>query len=400
MAAITWRSMAGNDLPDGTRLMGMAQQSMNGAFDGFNKVLKDREAVDTANNLAVRENQTQDALAKIQQFGSPAEYEAALKSGLVADLMSKGAGVDRTAIRNAADARLGTLQQREKVGLEMADATLSREARPAVAAALSDANITGKRDKIDALIAQYPSLANLPEVIQAGATGVRAFNTEQRAVTSEVRADQQFKDNLLTSAVQRDSSAASANTSRINAETAQENLLLSREKRAADVLANRAAAQMQGLKESGNSYADGGIYTGKPDQIEKLTKTMKDLGIGDDDGDRQKIIRRLGENLSMPMTTLGKDGKPVKAQVPLPFNTVMQAVAGASDQMSWGYGQGWANNVEDSLKKELSKTYVTAGPDGQPVTQSKYLDDLGAYEKTIRNRIEYPAASDGKKKVK
>jgi len=215
MAAITWRSMAGNDLPDGTRLMGMAQQSMNGAFDGFNKILKDREAVDTANNLAVRENQTQDALAKIQQFGSPAEYEAALKSGLVADLMSKGAGVDRVAIRNAADARLGTLQQRDKTGIEYQNLVTDNKEGP-ILSQLKSAIYNKDAATVARLKAENPGLRNMDTI------DALARNT-QNEDTVRTNADLLAKQNILSSenSMKNDNTRTANDTTRLTAAAAE-----------------------------------------------------------------------------------------------------------------------------------------------------------------------------------
>lgn len=128
---ITWQNINGPSLADAYRPLDGAEQSFRSAFSGLRDVLKESEAINTANWQNTKVNNTNAGLNTINQFATPEEYQAALKSGAIASLISaNGAQVDQQALRAAADQRLGVLQTRAKAAGEYQDYTTDRAQAP------------------------------------------------------------------------------------------------------------------------------------------------------------------------------------------------------------------------------------------------------------------------------
>lgn len=135
---ITWQNVNGPSLADALRPMEAAQRSFNGAFEGIGGLVKSREKVNDDNWLNTKLNRTNAALNKITAFSSPEEYAAAQKAGLLQTLV-EGGQIDETAVRAAADSRLGVLQGRAEQGIRYDN--MSRDQRE-----------SGIRDEIASMI--------------------------------------------------------------------------------------------------------------------------------------------------------------------------------------------------------------------------------------------------------
>lgn len=138
---ITWQTVQGPSLADAARPLDSASNSFSTMFSGLQNILKERQAVEAANWANTKTNNTNADMNALMQFGTPEEYAAAQKSGAIASIIGRnGAQVDQQALRNAADSRLGTLQQRAKAGFEYQNAAL-------------DQAQAGDRDRISSMLA-------------------------------------------------------------------------------------------------------------------------------------------------------------------------------------------------------------------------------------------------------
>jgi hypothetical protein len=125
---ITWQNVTGASLADASRPMEVAQRSFNGAFDGLQGILKEREAIDASNQVAQRNNNTQSYLDGVAQLGqTPEQLQEAIKSGALERLRSSfGPNIDHAATRGAAEALLDTRYKQVQAANTFGDAQIDR----------------------------------------------------------------------------------------------------------------------------------------------------------------------------------------------------------------------------------------------------------------------------------
>lgn len=130
---ITWQNVGGPSLADASRPLALAQHSFSGAFDQLASVLQQRENLDKANWQTQKTNNTEDAFSKMAQYATPEEYQAAVKSGAIRDIMGQyGAQVDSAALRRFSDERPSALIDRTTKANAYQDSSRDRTEQPAV----------------------------------------------------------------------------------------------------------------------------------------------------------------------------------------------------------------------------------------------------------------------------
>jgi hypothetical protein len=146
---ITWQNVQGPDSSSGFRAIEAAGRSINAAFDQFGGLIKDAQAVDTANWEQVKKNNTQEFLNKLYSVQGPERFQAMQESGELQAMIAKnGAQIDQAAARSALDGRLANLQQRATQGIAYKN-TLADQANIEL-----DRAEAPKRDEIASLMAK------------------------------------------------------------------------------------------------------------------------------------------------------------------------------------------------------------------------------------------------------
>lgn len=408
---ITWQTINAPSFGEANRLMGLAQQSILGAFDGAKTALADSQAFDK--ELWKRQDQeaTQDALGKIYQAQNLDQFNALNQSGVLDQgVAANGARIDRAAVNALRDGRVGTLQQRERQGWEFANAALDQKEAPVV-------------DQVKGLLAQgdlagaKPLIAGLSARGQATMLG--ALDQRERQLIERTRGDTEFGwkgaeeaqkqamrplalaeaqgkvDNIPLQQAQLRAQTNSLNQS---AAASRESVLTSqatRERIEAEAQKARELKQL-GTALEGNIYKEGVFKDADAVEIAKL---MKDTGVGGNSGDagekRTKIIDRINTLAKTGIEVTGPDGKPVT--VPLPLGAVKASVLGSSNTLlSWN--EGYADSFEKNLKARMQAVYDKRGPDGKLMAANRAVDDYQNFLAIMRGSAELAPAPSSRRK--
>lgn len=421
-APITWQNINAPSFGEANRLMGLAQQSILGAFDGAKTVLADSQAFDK--ELWKRQDQdaTQDALAKIYQAQNVQQFNALNQSGVLDQAVAaNGARIDRAAVNALRDGRLSTLQQRDKQAGEFADWTTTREQRPIVNGIMTDI-YSGNTKRATEALANNPNLLNAPEIqktltdykrklVLEGRDDTR-WSWDQESQKWKIAEEAQkallrpFEVKKAQSAL--DTAAAQREAYRAQAGAANEQRLTSaanRDRIEAET-ARALALNKLGTALEGNIYKEG-VY--KDTDSVDIAKLMKDTGAGSDgpnDADqRRKVLERINKLAQTGIQLKGPDGKPAKGSdgkpltVPLPLGAVKAALLSSGDQL-WSWNEGYADSFESNLKARLEAVYNKPGPDGKPIAANQAADDWAAYKNIMRNTAEIAPVSASSTKRK
>lgn len=114
MAVITWQNINGASAAPASDVLTAANQSIASALAGFGNIFKQAESTQLANQQAMRNFNTEDALNTIYQFVKPEDLQNAQRTGAFTDLFAKyGGNFDKTVVRNLLDSRPATLMERD-----------------------------------------------------------------------------------------------------------------------------------------------------------------------------------------------------------------------------------------------------------------------------------------------
>lgn len=114
MAVITWQNINGASAAPASDVLTAANQSIASALAGFGNIFKQAESTQLANQQAMRNFNTEDALDTIYQFVKPEDLQNAQRTGAFTDLFAKyGGNFDKTVVRNLLDSRPATLMERD-----------------------------------------------------------------------------------------------------------------------------------------------------------------------------------------------------------------------------------------------------------------------------------------------
>jgi hypothetical protein len=151
-------------------------------MDSFNNVLQKQEVVDKANWQQQKENNTNEFLNQVYAAHGPEGFKALQDSGQLQQMIAGfGAQIDQAKAREVMDTRMGTLQAREKAGIEYNNFMTDERQRPITQQILSEAAL-GNKDKALALMAANPDIrlpADLTKAIVSGERDLTKWNFEK-----------------------------------------------------------------------------------------------------------------------------------------------------------------------------------------------------------------------------
>jgi hypothetical protein len=402
MAAITWQNVFGESLSNAALPMKYAQESFNNAFSGLDKVIKQREATDTANWEQGSKNNTADFRSAVRAPQNAEEFKALLASGaLEKQRQSYGAQIDQTAAANELDGRLATLQGRDTAANTFNESMATSKAAPIIeqykllkqsgdnlgAAALMAAN-PGIRGGADAL--QFGHGIDQRGILEGRATEAnkRLLDGDIRQVATDAQTAllrpfevKQAQSRLDTDAASRSASNASAALSRSSAERNDAKTL---QEEAAAELEAKTARNVALLK--GTKYADG-PYTGA--DAEGLMKTMTTTGTGGKPEQQAKIVAMLNRITAEGGIRVDPND-PKSPRVPLSKSDVKAAILGSQNTLiSWN--EGYADNVEERLTKGAQQSTRGLDAAGKPFTRNANADDYALFMDVMRKATAKPA---------
>ena len=151
-APITWQSVrADTDSAAAVRSLELSRQSVGGAFDAFQNIIAQREAVDRGNMQAGQESGKQAFLDKLAGARSPEELAELQRTGAL-DTSNLGTQA-RAALRGASEARLTGLRQGVTAENTFNDTLTARAEAPVAAgirAKIQAGDFTGAQTDLDA----------------------------------------------------------------------------------------------------------------------------------------------------------------------------------------------------------------------------------------------------------
>lgn len=179
---ITWRTVQGPSLAEASRPLDSAAQLLSSGFGSLNNVLQKQDSVDKANWQQQKENNTNEFLNQIYAANGPDGFKALQDSGQLQQMLSGfGAQIDQAQARSTMDTRMGTLQQREKAGIEYGNFMTDEKQRPITQQIMSEAAL-GNKDAALKLMADNPDIrlpADLTKAIVAGERDLTKWNFEK-----------------------------------------------------------------------------------------------------------------------------------------------------------------------------------------------------------------------------
>lgn len=388
---ITWQNINAPSFGEANRLMGQAQQSILGAFDGAKTALADSQAFDK--ELWKRQDQeaTQDALGKIYQAQNVDQFNALNQSGVLDQAVAaNGARIDRAQVNALRESRPSELQKRAVADIQYRDTMLddaqANDVRRINTLALTDpAAASAELAKNPDLRKSFEIAKNIDASAQTQVERERAktrfgfdMNDEQRKAAAEAQnvllrpialrqADAQVGQTLASTLASR-ASAAASNESVLNSQANRTRL---EEEAGRAVERQRLATALEG-----NIYAEG-IY--KDSNTVDLAKIMKDFEFASKNNDtaaiRSDITSRLNKLARDGIKVKGPDGK--EETLPIPLGAVKAALL-ASNGDYWLDGN-YGNNFEKELRARLQGVRSSPTP--------------AAMNANSRLRLPFPAAT-------
>jgi hypothetical protein len=169
--------------------------------------------------------------------------------------------------------------------------------------------------------------------------------------------------------------------------------------RASAMSAGKAQALKNGMREAGNIFADG-VYNGN--QATEVMEFMVKNNIGDNQEDRNSIIRNLNKQIAKGIKVQGPNGQEMTIK-DLPMSYVRSAILGSKDSLLHvGWNDGYADKAVDNLKDLLKGTASTKNSAGNDVVVNKAMNDLVEWRDAIRGVEQspvpaYPAKTPSKR---
>ena len=377
---ITWRTVQGASLADASRPLEVAQRTISGAFDSLGGLVKEQQAINQATIDREDDANVQSFLNRLQAVKSPEEMAALQASGELGTMMSALKPKQQAMVRGADDVRTNSLMQQVTARNAFETQAKTAQYAPIKDRALS-LSMAGDKAGALALLEQNPGMPGQADIHRAITTDdqSRMRWDRDRKKWSWEDANQKHTESLRS--LQRDQAEESLAASRENREVSRENRELLADQREAATAAAKLEAERQFLKDSGNIYSEG-VLTANDSQ--ELMEMMVKNGIGDDNGERQAIIKRLLDMGELDAKYIGEDGKPSSKKIPIPKGLAKQAILGSQDQWVNGWNQGFANSAEENLRNSLLGVREMTTPDGRPYKQNSAVFDYDAY---MQNRV-------------
>ena len=153
---ITWQNVNQGDASTAWRAMDSAQRSINGAFDGLQSQITKSEDIQAKNDVAIKQNNTQDFLNKLNVLGkTPEALQAAIADGSVEQLKAGyGNAIDHNAVRGAAESLLDQRYKQVKQGVDFNNAMLDEKLAP-IMDKFKSAVLAGNKELADKYRSEY-----------------------------------------------------------------------------------------------------------------------------------------------------------------------------------------------------------------------------------------------------
>lgn len=153
---ITWQNVNQGDASTAWRAMDSAQRSINGAFDGVQSQITKSEDIQAKNDVAIKQNNTQDFLNKLNALGkTPEALQAAIADGSVEQLKAGyGNAIDHNAVRGAAEGLLDQRYKQVKQGVDFNNAMLDEKLAP-IMDKFKSAVLAGNKELADKYRSEY-----------------------------------------------------------------------------------------------------------------------------------------------------------------------------------------------------------------------------------------------------
>lgn len=383
---ITWRSIRGPSLAEASRPLEAAQQSITGAFDKFASMLREREAVNQGVLDRDNEAKVQTFLDRLQGAATPEQVAALKASGELDTLRAALKPADLARVRGAEEARTTALRQGIVAENVFSDQIQARQRAPLInEAKMFVAN--NDRAGLQSFLAKHD--------LGDEATFLTQLNAAEQAKKEFGWKEGNQKHVEALRPLDLQSRRLGIEASQEQAAASKEQRELAVEQRAAAKAAAGAQAQAQLLKDTGNVYAEG-IFT--PEKSQELLELMKNLEIGDDVGERQAVIKRLTKVADQELEYWDEATKSTKkVTVPVPMSLAKQAILGSQDQMFNRWNQGYANSMEDNLRKAMRQNIEMNDATGKPIGQNKAVFDFQQYMESLQRKSENPVPASTKK---
>jgi len=256
---ITWQNIHGASLSEASRPLEVAQRSFNAGFDQLGGLLQQRETINAANAVKVRDNNTQMFLDKLTEVAkTPEQLQAAMADGSIDQLRASfGNNIDAAAVRGAPQALLAKRQLEAKQGTEFNNFMLDEKEKP-IRDAWKVASLRGDKATQQLLEQQNPNLRNMAELYATQRNidhenvvwdeNKKDYVRRAEKHTSDMK---KAEDDLKTNASQRASSAASIRASDQSVEASKSTTRLNNARFNQDVEDRTLAAQAKVRQEIG-----------------------------------------------------------------------------------------------------------------------------------------------------
>lgn len=401
---IRWDNVNGGGLSEASRPLDSAANLFQNAFSGLQDALKEREAIDAANQQNTVKNNTTAYLDAVANLGNPDAVRAAQgQGGSLAELRQKfGYQIDADKVRGAADQRVAALQDMAQKDILYRHSQLD-EATSKDVQAFQMARMKGDKAGMDAAMSSYMGKGGRDP------TGLLKFADERDWLVNErgmKLENHQASMDQISNAIRHDK--VMETISQTNANTQAQQVQQQGQfqtwqmnngdaDRASAKAAGQAVALKNSLREDGNLYAEGQYTGNNADELRKFLKDtnagkgfLTDIGQADRQANVMKKLDQLAHD-GIPLTD--PDGKAVidpttkKPMVihQLPMAAVKSALGSLNnDFWTAGWNSGPANNLEAALKERLGKAIVNK--DG--TVSNKALDDFRTFTAAVTKATE------------
>lgn len=171
---ITWRNVTGPDPAQAAYPMAIAQQTLNGAFDQFSNIIKQREAGILAGEQRGQEDLKAAFLDRLQSVKTPEELAA------LGQLDTTGmTAATKAALRGAGEARLTSLRQGVTVEQDY-NAGQAARGQAGLRDQIASLIAAGKPDEANAMIAANPGLMNAAPLVASATQAARTKILQSR----------------------------------------------------------------------------------------------------------------------------------------------------------------------------------------------------------------------------
>lgn len=149
---ITWQNVNGASPAEASRPMELATNSFNNAFSGLQGVIAKSETIDANNQVAIKNNNTQDYLNKLALLGkTPEALQQSIANGNIDKLKaSYGNDINHEQVRGAAEGLLDARYKQVQTATDFGNSMLNEKTAP-----IMDKFKSAVQAKNPALIEQY-----------------------------------------------------------------------------------------------------------------------------------------------------------------------------------------------------------------------------------------------------